>query len=167
MNKEITTKINCIESACGRHRYYLAKRWSSVGTFGLFVCQNPSTANELTIDPTYMNCNNLAVYWGWSGFAIVNLFSVRAPILDNSVPKPWNTPESGTYMANAFSETDIIVVAAGAKFANSNEYEKVIKEAKQTKGTVFCIKNNKDGGALHPSRPITVSDYIVPQKLVE
>lgn len=112
-----------------------------------------------------MNCNNLAVHWGWSGFAIVNLFSIRAPDLDHSILKPWNVHDSKAHVHDAISAADLVVIAAGARFCKTPEYTNIVKISKKVKETVFCIKNNKDGGALHPSRPIKVSDYPSPQEL--
>lgn len=43
-----------------------------------FVMLNPSTANEITPDPTVRRCMSFAAAWGYSTLLVANLFALRA-----------------------------------------------------------------------------------------
>jgi hypothetical protein len=63
--------------ASRRYRFELWRRWSS-GPFCMFVCLNPSTADETKNDPTVTRCINYAKAWGFGAFLMTNLFAFRA-----------------------------------------------------------------------------------------
>lgn len=48
------------------------------GPLGLFVMLNPSTADDMTNDPTIRRCLGFARSFGWRSFGVVNLFAARA-----------------------------------------------------------------------------------------
>lgn len=64
-------------SACGRYRYGLSRRWAS-GPALLYVMLNPSTATEVSNDPTIERCERRARALGFAALGVVNLFAFRA-----------------------------------------------------------------------------------------
>lgn len=60
------------------YRFTLYRRWAEAGQEILFICLNPSTADEDYNDPTVWRCVNFARDWGYRGVWIGNLFALRA-----------------------------------------------------------------------------------------
>ena len=154
MNTVVTIQSCAIESPCKNHRFYLERKWSRVGVFGIFICQNPSIADHLTIDPTVMNCNNLAVRWGWKGFGILNLFTRK-----NGATGPENLPESDDHFDRLLKTADIIVAAWGDEFESDERTAEIIRKLP---GEIFCIDINESGNPRHPAR-IDVAAYPNPK----
>ena len=67
-------------SPCRVWRYTLWRRWEEcdLSRMCVFVCLNPSTADETKNDPTVTRCINFSKAWGFSGFVMLNLFGFRA-----------------------------------------------------------------------------------------
>ncbi|HTJ43998.1 MAG TPA: DUF1643 domain-containing protein [Kofleriaceae bacterium] len=63
--------------ADGAYRYLLARRWAR-GPGVLFVMLNPSTADEVTDDPTIRRCVGFARKWRAPAMEVVNLYALRA-----------------------------------------------------------------------------------------
>lgn len=61
-----------------RYRFTLYRKWEEQGPEILFVCLNPSTADEEHNDPTVWRCINYARDWGYRGVWVGNLFALRA-----------------------------------------------------------------------------------------
>lgn len=59
-----------------RYRFTLYRRWAEVGQEILFICLNPSTADEEHNDPTVWRCVNFARDWGFRGMWLGNLFAL-------------------------------------------------------------------------------------------
>jgi hypothetical protein len=83
-NSFANQRCEAIFSVCRTYRFWLAREWGAFGTFGVFLCHNPSSADALWLDLTAMRCSNLAVHWGWRGFGIVNLFPFISSSLDEA-----------------------------------------------------------------------------------
>ena len=65
-------------STCRRYRYRLWRIWDENKPFVLFICLNPSTADENEDDPTIRRCVRFARDWDYGGMVMVNLFAFRA-----------------------------------------------------------------------------------------
>ena len=59
-----------------RYRFSLYRRWAELGPEVLFICLNPSTANEYFDDPTVRRCISFARAWGFRGMWLGNLFAL-------------------------------------------------------------------------------------------
>ena len=59
-----------------RFRYRLYRRWAELGPEILFICLNPSTADEDHDDPTVRRCVNFARDWGFRAMWLGNLFAL-------------------------------------------------------------------------------------------
>lgn len=153
-----TIKAEACLSECGHYRYWLSRVWNEDKDTGAFVCLNPSKATSLMSDITLSNCTNLAVQWGWGGFYIVNLFACMAT--DPNEMKSQGDPESSK---NDHAISYISSVANHVVLAWGNGYKSRTKEVLSLLGDkpLYCIKKNKGGGYLHPSR-IKPEDYLRP-----
>lgn len=70
-------------STCGKYRYRLWRHWAKGLPVVGFIGLNPSTADELKLDPTLRRIRNFAQSWGCGGFEMLNLFGYRS-----TDPKP-------------------------------------------------------------------------------
>ena len=62
-------RSDALLSPCGCYRYALWRRWEP-GPQVLFIMLNPSTADELTDDPTIRRCIGFARSWGFGSLAV-------------------------------------------------------------------------------------------------
>jgi hypothetical protein len=73
----------CEFSPCRRWRYVLTHRFDG-DMFGsgngrvVWICLNPSTADEQRLDPTIRRIRAFSKVWGFSSFSVLNLFGWRA-----------------------------------------------------------------------------------------
>jgi hypothetical protein len=64
-------------SRCRRWRYLLWRRWAS-GPAANFLMLNPSTADEVKLDPTCARARAYAEAWGFGALIVTNIFGWRA-----------------------------------------------------------------------------------------
>ena len=65
-------------SRCGKYRYLLTRVWDADLPAMVFVMLNPSTADDLTDDPTIRRCVSFAKREGCGSIEVVNLFAFRS-----------------------------------------------------------------------------------------
>ena len=65
-------------SRCRRWRYLLWRCWDASRPAANFLMLNPSTADELRLDPSCTRARNYAASWGFGSVLITNLFGWRA-----------------------------------------------------------------------------------------
>lgn len=146
-----------IKSKCGRFRYELKRVWNSNAEIGAFLCANPSKADQLLYDVTVFKCSNLAVQWGWGGFYLLNLYphySTDPHGVERSIETDdWNTK----HVSEVIQQVKKVVLACGK--GHDTRLNQLIAGVPRNK--LFCIKKNKGGGFLHPSR-ISPERYATP-----
>ena len=64
-------------SRCRRWRYLLWRKWSD-GPVANFLMLNPSTADEVKLDPSCTRARNYAEQWKFGALVVTNLFGWRA-----------------------------------------------------------------------------------------
>lgn len=103
---------DAIFSDCRKYRYTLRRIWDESKPYAMFICLNPSTADETKNDPTVRRCINYSRDWGYGGFVMMNLFAFRAtdPKIMKACPKPIG-PDN-TYWIEKMAEKAGIIVAA-------------------------------------------------------
>lgn len=104
------------------YRYALA-RWTEnelipdghVGRHVLFVCLNPSTADEVVNDPTVRRCLGFAERWGYERLVVCNIFAFRAtnPKALYKAGDPIG-PENDRHIKIEAKQADLVVCAWGA-----------------------------------------------------
>lgn len=139
-------------SDCERYRYLLWRDWSGlamrVGSV-LFVMLNPSTADELVLDPTLTRCQGFAKRFGYSRFEVVNLFALRSTDPDglHHEADPVG-PDNDRIITERISEAMVVVVGWGA-FPMAAERAKRVRELAQGK-PLYCLGVTKAGWPRHP-----------------
>ena len=79
MNAPIVTSASgAAFSRCRRWRYLLWRRWDEQQPLANFLMLNPSTADELQLDPSCTRARNYAERWGFGGVVITKIFAWRA-----------------------------------------------------------------------------------------
>jgi hypothetical protein len=74
----IRNDSGAVFSACRRWRFLLWRRWDAARPVANFLMLNPSTADELRLDPSCTRARRYAERWGFGAVVITNLFAWRA-----------------------------------------------------------------------------------------
>jgi hypothetical protein len=142
---------NAFFSEDRKYRYVLWRIWDRKRPIVLFICLNPSTADERSDDPTIRKCMGFAQKWGYGGIILVNLFAFRAtkPVDLRKASDPIG-PENDKWIQDQLGKAGLIVGAWGnhGKFMGRGEYylEKI--------SDLCYLKMNKTG---HPAHPLYLS----------
>lgn len=101
-------------SPCRNWRYCLRRTWEPDKPWVLFVCLNPSTADESEDDPTIRRCIGFAREWGYGGMAIGNVYAWRStdPRGLQDTPDPVGA-ENDIWLGRLARTTHLIVCAWG------------------------------------------------------
>jgi hypothetical protein len=103
-------------SHCGTWRYMLRREvfQSGPSLTVVFVCLNPSTADEANDDPTVRRCVGFARRWGYRRLVISNLFALRstdpAALYEHEDPIG---PENDHWIEHAARSADLVIAAWG------------------------------------------------------
>ena len=61
-----------------KYRYKLWRIWDSTKPKCSFIMLNPSTADEIVLDPTVRRCMDFARLWGYGSLTVGNIFALRS-----------------------------------------------------------------------------------------
>src|SRR6185503_21318596 len=64
-------------SPCRRWRYLLWRQWDAAKPVANFLMLNPSTADEVKLDPSCTRARRYAEAWGYGGLIVTNVFGFR------------------------------------------------------------------------------------------
>lgn len=140
-----------------KYRYTLNRIWNRKKGHVLFVCLNPSTADENVDDPTIRRCIRFAESWGYGGMVMCNLFALRS-----TDPKILYVHEAPNGMLNNFhiehedNLADITVAAWGMHGALMNRGPNV---ARLYLARPMCLSLTKNG---HPRHPLYLKKNLKP-----
>jgi hypothetical protein len=113
----------------------------------MIVGLNPSTADEVTDDPTLTRCINFAKSWGYGGVCMTNLFAYRAT--DPKVMKSQRDPigaENDFWLHKLANDAGIVVAAWGNDGSYLNRSNMVVEMLPN----LHYLKMNKSGEPAHP-----------------
>src|SRR5437868_14698903 len=74
----IATDSGAEFSRCRRWRYLLWRRWDEAKPAANFLMLNPSTADEVKLDPSCTRARVYAERWGFGALIVTNIFGWRA-----------------------------------------------------------------------------------------
>ncbi len=152
-----TVCSTAIKSDCGLYRFALKRVWDDNRPIGAFLCANPSKADHLLNDATVFKCGNLAVNWEWGGFFVLNLFPNYSTDPDAVVRSQAADIVNLDHVQRILLEASLVVIACGN--GHGQRLEELLSGVPKSK--LYCLRRNKGGGFLHPSR-ITPEDYARP-----
>lgn len=138
-------------SECRRYRYELW-RGEEFGPYCMFLCLNPSTADQDANDPTVARCWKWAREWGFNRFLMTNLFAYRAT-------DPKNMKAQAAPIG--FENDEIIrerAKAAGRLICGWGNHGEHMNRARSVAGILrgmpmvkpLCFGKTKSGQPLHP-----------------
>ena len=131
-----------------KRRLVLWRQWNKVGRTALCIGLNPSNAKEMKNDPTIRHLIDALVSQGYSGFYMVNLFTIVSSspsILLTPEAKAHEQEDLGIIFAYSINVTDVIF--CWGTFDEAKERAKKVTDW-FTNGLCFGI--NKDGSPWHP-----------------
>jgi hypothetical protein len=149
-------------SPCRLYRYTLWRWWGAApGAFDrgfvVFVGLNPSTADEVTDDPTIRRCIAFAKAWGYGGMCMVNLFAFRstdpADMLAAADPVG---PENDVWLKRLAPRAALVVAAWGVDgkhLGRDAQVKRLIPE-------MHYLRLTKNG---HPGHPLYLPKTLLPQ----
>ena len=134
-------------SECRTYRYALWRIWDKRTPYVMFICLNPSTADELKDDPTVKRCIGFAKDWGYGGLCMTNLFALRAtePRVMLAHPSPVG-PENDRWLFEIASNAGKIIAAWGTNGGHLGRDKEIIKKI----APLHCLIKTKDGFPGHP-----------------
>jgi len=101
-------------SDCRKWRYLLWRRWDAKGPVANFLMLNPSTADELKLDPTCARARAYAEAWGYGSLIVTNVFAWRStdPKALRQVKDPVGAGNDAAIL-RAAKESDLVICAWG------------------------------------------------------
>lgn len=143
------TQSSAVFDATGHYRYWLSRTWDPEGQAVNFMMLNPSTADQVRLDPTVSRCLSFAVRWGFGTLIVTNLFAWRSP--DPSelrrVPDPVG-PENNRFLLQGVEESALRVAAWGVHGSLHQRDEAVLKLVESFPLTLLGL--TKHGAPRHP-----------------
>lgn len=116
-----TARPAAIFSADRQHRFELRRLVNEAGHGEVcWFMLNPSTADEVKLDPTIRRCMDFSRRWGFRELRVINLVPLRSTDPKRAVSHYRGPPFDGEFFLNhsywekAFEECDCIVLAWGA-----------------------------------------------------
>ena len=138
-------------SRCRRWRYLLWRRWDGRRPAANFLMLNPSTADELTLDPSCSRARVYAERWGFGALVVTNLFGWRAT--DPHEMKRARDPVgrgNDAAILRAAREAGVVVCAWGNHGAHRGRAARVVEMLTAEKITLHVLRVNGAGEPAHP-----------------
>lgn len=140
-----------------KYRYKLSREWDSSRKKVLFICLNPSTADEKTDDRTVTRCMDFAKRWGFGGIMMGNLFAYRSTdkrqiyACDDPIG-----PENDMHLKDMAEDAGLIVAAWGNDGGFMNRSSVIRKMFANMK----CLQINASGEPKHPLYVVATKELI-------
>src|SRR5260221_7798307 len=145
------TECGATFSPCRRWRYLLWRRWDAAKPVANFLMLNPSTADEVKLDPTCSRARDYAERWGYGALIVTNVFGFRStnPLLMKKERDPVGSGNDAAIL-RAAKEADLVVCAWGnhGQFLDRSSRVKVLLEKNQIK--LHTLRMNANGEPAHP-----------------
>jgi hypothetical protein len=138
-------------SACRRWRYLLWRCWDASRPAANFLMLNPSTADEVRLDPSCTRARVYAERWGYGALVVTNLFGWRAtdPGQMKRVKDPVGRGNDAAILRAAHTSA-IVVCAWGNHGAHLGRAEAVLRLLVSRNLELKILKLNGHGQPAHP-----------------
>jgi hypothetical protein len=137
-------------SRCRKWRYLLWRRWAD-GPVANFLMLNPSTADEVKLDPSCTRARLYAERWGFGALIVTNLFAWRAT--DPDEMKAARDPvgsRNDEAIVRAALGVDLVVCAWGNHGAHLERSKRVVELLGRSKISLHALRLNGNGEPAHP-----------------
>ena len=134
-------------SAGRLYRYELWRTWDKRTGYAMFICLNPSTADEMQDDPTVRRCIAFAKGWGYGGLCVTNLFAFRAtsPQDMKRAENPIG-PNNDVTLQKCAREAAIVIAGWGTHGGYLNRSRAV----QEMMPVLYYLRMTKGGEPAHP-----------------
>ena len=145
------TESGATFSSCRRWRYLLWRRWDEAKPVANFLMLNPSTADELRLDPTCSRARDYAERWGYGALIVTNIFAFRntSPSQMRAAKDPVG-PDNDAAIVRAAQESAIVVCAWGNHGLFLDRSFRVNALLKARKIKLHALRVNAGGQPAHP-----------------
>ena len=145
------TQAGATFSPCRRWRYLLWRRWDETRPVANFLMLNPSTADEVKLDPTCSRARDYAERWGYGALIVTNIFAFRNtnPSRMKAAKDPVG-PGNDTAIVKAAKESAIVVCAWGNHGAHKERSKKILEILAKNKIRLHALRVNANGEPAHP-----------------
>jgi hypothetical protein len=149
--KEIPSEAGARFSRCRRWRYLLWRRWDAAKPAANFLMLNPSTADEVKLDPSCTRARLYAEAWGFGALVVTNLFGWRAtdPAHMKAVGDPVGRGNDAAIL-EAARHCAVVVCAWGNHGAHLERSARVLAALKRAGVKLNYLKLNGSGEPAHP-----------------
>lgn len=148
-------------------RLYRYKLWRRFGAGGVvnFIMLNPSTADEITNDPTVTRCQKRAAALGYGMLVVTNIFAYRSvnPKLLQGVRDPVG-PLNDAVISTVAGYADLIVCGWGNHGTLRNRGNQVLDLLRKIGAQPHCLKLT---GEKQPQHPLYLGYDVQPIQLEE
>ena len=143
------TESGATFSPCRRWRYLLWRRWDASRPVANFLMLNPSTADEVKLDPTCSRARDYAERWGYGALIVTNVFGFMStdPLLMKKEKDPVG-PGNDAAIVRAAKEADLVVCAWGNHGAHQERSKRIGELLKGHK--LHTLRVNANGEPAHP-----------------
>ncbi len=150
-NKMLTSTTGATFSECLRYRWTLYRVFDT-GPMVNFLMLNPSTADDITNDPTVERCRRRSETLGFGGLIVTNIFAWRStdPSVLSKLPDPVGV-ENDAAIKESASQCAMVICAWGRHGKIMDRAAVVLNMLRE-----FCpeklhaLKLSKDGTPWHP-----------------
>jgi hypothetical protein len=145
------TESGATFSPCRRWRYLLWRRWDEATPVANFLMLNPSTADEVKLDPTCSRARDYAERWGYGALIVTNIFAFRETNPDRmkAVKDPVG-PGNDAAIVWAARDSAIVVCAWGNHGAFLDRSSCVTILLKKNQIKLHALRVNANGEPAHP-----------------
>ena len=147
----VANSSGAVFSSCRRWRYLLWRRWDEKKPVANFLMLNPSTADEMQLDPTCSRARDYAGRWGYGALIVTNVFGWRStdPDVMKAAKDPVG-PGNDAAIVRAAKESALVVCAWGNHGSHLKRSLAVTKLLLEAKIKLHALRVNTNGEPAHP-----------------
>jgi hypothetical protein len=147
----VASPSGALFSTCRRWRYLLWRQWDKTLPVANFLMLNPSTADEVQLDPSCTRARVYAERWGYGALIVTNLFGWRAtdPQDMKAAPEPVGRGNDRAIL-RAAREAAIVVCAWGNHGAHLGRSSSVTAMLAAAGVRTHVLRMNSGGEPAHP-----------------
>ena len=145
------TESGATFSPCRRWRYLLWRRWDAAKPVANFLMLNPSTADEVKLDPTCARARDFAERWGFGSLYVTNIFGWRAT--DPEKMKAAEDPVgkgNDAAIVRAAKAAALVVCAWGNHGQFLGRSTEVLEKLRANGIALHTLRVNANGEPAHP-----------------
>jgi hypothetical protein len=147
-------------SPCRRWRYLLWRCWDRSKPVANFLMLNPSTADELKLDPSCTRARNYAERWGYGALVVTNVFAWRDTDPRNLLlAKDPVGPANDRAILKAARRANLVVCAWGNHAEHLGRGAQVLELLEGIR--LHALRLNSSG---HPAHPLYLPGSLSPRK---